>query len=238
MERAVTSLEGKVALITGAGTGLGRSAALAFAQAGAVVAVLDLMPMNVDETVDLIVREGGAARGYVEDTTRGIAAGALVERVIEELGSIDILINAAEVRPKASILTFDEWDWHRTMDVNLTAPFLLIQAAARFMRDRDGGTVINMASCGREQPESGEIFAAYAAKNGLAALTRAIASELLTYNIHIHAIFVEKMAAIEGAALPWSVKDSDRSNNCIQLALSLCGPASNGLTGQVYTAYL
>src|SRR3990172_4276226 len=116
-------IKDKVVLITGAGKGAGRALAEAFAEHGAFVAANDISPINVEQVVDGIIARGGKAKAYVEDVAKKVGAQALVKHVEDDLGTIDILINHAAVEPHTPLLNMDEWDWHRTLDVNLTGAF-------------------------------------------------------------------------------------------------------------------
>ena len=132
----MTDFSDKVTLVTGAGRGIGRHIAEAFASQGAVVAANDITPINLDETVQRITSAGGRARAYIFDVAKRMPVQAMVDQVLEDWGRIDILVNNAGVEPHASILDMDEWDWHRTLDVNLSGPFFAMQHVGRAMRQR------------------------------------------------------------------------------------------------------
>jgi NAD(P)-dependent dehydrogenase (short-subunit alcohol dehydrogenase family) len=227
-----TTLQGQVALVTGAGLGVGRSIAEALASAGVTIAANDLTPLNVERTVASIQSSGGSAVAYIEDLTRGMPIRAMIDRVTTDLGRLDILVNAAQVRHPSGLLAMDEWDWQRTMDVNLTAPFLLMQTAARHMQSQGAGVILNIAVDGISGPPISGLPAYYAGKSGLAALSRAAAEELLAYNIRVHAICIDEMSPPENGDA------SDGSLNIKEvvskIALLLCSPAAAKLTGQVF----
>jgi len=177
----------KVVLITGAGRGTGRQVAETFAAQGARVAINDISPQNVESLAAELHQRGYNARVYVDDIAKKVAVQALVNRVEEDFGRIDVLINHASVEPHTSLLDMDEWDWHRTLDVNLTGAFLTMQSVGRLMRDHGGGVIINMASL------SGGTIAldrsAYTASLfGLVGLTRQAARELFSYGIRVHVV--------------------------------------------------
>jgi NAD(P)-dependent dehydrogenase (short-subunit alcohol dehydrogenase family) len=179
--------DGKIVLVTGAGRGAGKAIAEAFAARGAKVALNDISPVNVDEVVAQITASGGQAKAYVEDVAKKVSVQAMINSVTDDWGRVDILVNCANVEPHTPLLDLDEWDWHRTLDVNLTGAFLLIQSVGRVMREQEGGVIVNVIPvAGRaEMPDR----AAYvASKLGLAGLTRQAALELAPYDIRVHAV--------------------------------------------------
>lgn len=175
-------LKDKVVLITGAGKGAGRALAFAFAERGAVVAANDISPVNVEPLVLEIRSRGGRAKAYIEDVAKKVGAQTLVNNVTEEFGGIDILVNHAAVKPLASLLEMDEWDWHRALDVNLTGAFLMIQSAARGMQGRGGGEILNIVT----ESNSGAAYRASMA--GLRALSQSAKSELSPQGVRVHII--------------------------------------------------
>ena len=182
------SFAGKVVVVTGAGRGLGKALALGFAARQAVVAANDLLPVNLDGTLAAIHRSGGQARGYEFDLAKNIPVQAMFDLVQSDWGRVDILINNAGVEPRTDLLEMDEWDWRRTLDVNLSAPFFTIQAAGRIMRQQGGGVILNIASNLKHLPGTKGRAAYLASKAGLIELTRAAARELAPYHIRVNAI--------------------------------------------------
>jgi NAD(P)-dependent dehydrogenase (short-subunit alcohol dehydrogenase family) len=184
--------EGKVVLITGAGKGTGRELALAFAARGAAVAANDVTPVNLDETVRQVTQAGGRIHAYVADMAKKMPVQTLVHSVLDDLGQIDILVCCAEVEPQKSVLEMDDWDWQRTLDVNLTGAFLLVQAVGREMRAR-GGMILLVG----DRARGGEGRAAYfASKAGLEALARAAGEELSAAGIRVRHIQPKGVANI------------------------------------------
>ena len=177
----------KVVLITGAGKGVGRILAEAFAERGAFVAANDISPVNVEEVVSHIKARGGNAKVYVDDIVKKVAAQALIKSVEDDFGPIDVLINHAAVEPHVSLLNMDEWDWHRTLDVNLTGAFLMIQSVGRVMREKGQGVIINIiAETGEEvEKEAGAYLASMAA---LAELSHRADYELSQFGIRVFAV--------------------------------------------------
>jgi NAD(P)-dependent dehydrogenase (short-subunit alcohol dehydrogenase family) len=180
-------LKDKVVLITGAGRGMGRRLAGALAERGAVVAANDISPINVEEVVAGINARGGKAKAYIEDIAKKVGAQTVVKHVEDDFGRIDILINHAAVEPRVSLLDMDEWDWHRTLDVNLTGAFLMIQSAGRVMR-RQGSGVILCLGAGAGKGSEKEAGAYFSSKAGLAELSRQADAELSPHGIRVFAV--------------------------------------------------
>src|SRR5512147_2125189 len=170
---AMTNLEGKVVLVTGAGKGAGRLAAELFAAQGARVAANDISPVNLD---DLAAASQGEIRTYPEDIAKKVGVQSVINQVEDDLGPVDVLINHAAVHPRVSLLDMDEWDWHRVLDVNLTGAFLTMQSVGRVMRQNGAGRIFNLISFG--DPERSQQVAYTASMHGLIALTLAAAREL------------------------------------------------------------
>jgi len=179
----MNALSGKIVLVTGAGKGSGRLAAEAFAGAGASVAANDITPINLDETVARIQAAGGTVRAYVADIAKKLPVQGLLNQVIDDFGRLDVLVCCAEVEPRQLLIEMDEWDWVRTLDVNLTGAFLLVQSAARIMKTQGGGTILLAGDRARDHLHHG----AYAAsKAGLAAFAERAADELRESGIRVH----------------------------------------------------
>lgn len=176
-------MEGKVVLITGAGKGKGRALAEAFSRRGAIVAVNDISPINLDELVE---QGRGKIKAYTEDIVKKVAIQTIIKQVEDDFGRIDVLINHAAVEPSSPVLDMDEWDWHRVLDVNLTGAYLAMQSAGRVMRAQGSGVIINIITAGDAQ--SGNKAAYLASMYGLLGLTHSAAAELAPYGIHVHAV--------------------------------------------------
>jgi len=181
------TLEGKIAFITGAAHGSGRALALALAARGARVAANDITPIHADPLVEEILAHGGEARAYIQDISKKMPAQTLINRVTDDYGRIEILINHAAVEPKKAILDIDEWDWLRTLTVNLTGAFLMTQSVGRVMREQGSGLILNLIPLyGHRQADE---KAAYAASMmGLVEFTRHAARELSPYGLRVYAV--------------------------------------------------
>ena len=193
----MSTFTGKIGLITGAGGGMGRQLAEQLASRGAVIAAVDINPLGLDETVATILAAGGRVKDYLFDTAKRLPVVALVDEVLDDLGRIDILILAAEVHPSDPILTMDEWDFHRTLDVNLAGPFFLMQRVAQAMKLQGGGVIVVVGgedarrgkpTCLPLPPQPKEGAAYLASQAALAALTQAAAQEFKAYNIQVMGI--------------------------------------------------
>lgn len=190
-------LEGKIAVITGGGRGIGRAVALSFAEQGARVVVADLGcdrngsgsdPSVAAEVVEEIRRAGGEAVGVTESVASGEGAERIVQSAVDTWGGLDILVNCAGILQDKSLLSMTEAMWDDVMAVHLRGSFLCTQAAARQMRQqRRGGRIINTTSISGLQGNVGQANES-AAKAGVYALTRSASIELQKYGILVNAV--------------------------------------------------
>ena len=170
------SLEAKVALITGGASGQGRAAALAFADAGARIAVADINDIGANETVKLVEERGGEALAIEADVSKRSDNESMVDATVDRFGRLDVLYNNAAVQMSGHLLECTDDEWDVTMATNLDAVFFACRAAIPRMLDGGGGSIINTASVLGLIGSAG--YCAYgAAKAGLVALTRQIAVE-------------------------------------------------------------
>lgn len=183
------SLNGQVALVTGGRRGIGREIALAFAEAGADVAVCDkeVEDGQLEAVAEEIRGFGRRSLAVQVDTSRKLDVDNLVEVVIGELGVIDILVNNAAVVMKAPILDMVEKDWDTLMSVDLKGYYLCSQAVGKRMVERKKGSIINIASVAGFRA-SKDMGAYNIAKAGIIMLTRVLALNLGPYNIRANAI--------------------------------------------------
>jgi 2-dehydro-3-deoxy-D-gluconate 5-dehydrogenase len=192
-------LTGKVAVVTGAGRGLGQGAALAFAEAGADVAVVDVL--NTDETAGKVRALGRRVCQISANLLERPSVQRIVDTAVKELGSIDILLNNAGIIRRAPVLEFSERDWDEVIQINESAVFFLSQAAAKQMvKQGRGGKIINIASLLSFQ--GGIRVPSYtAAKSAVMGLTRLMANELAPHRINVNAIAPGYMATDNTAPL-------------------------------------
>jgi NAD(P)-dependent dehydrogenase (short-subunit alcohol dehydrogenase family) len=179
---------GKVVLVTGAGRGIGKAIALAFAGAGACVAVNDINPDSCAKTADEIAASGGQAAAFHADVANKLAVQSMLIDLEDHWGRVDILINNAGVEPHKPIVQLDEWDWNRTLDVNLKGAFLCSQSAGRMMRQQGGGAIVNVASIAGRAAGLRDRSAYVASKTGLIGFTKECAREFAAYNIRVNAV--------------------------------------------------
>lgn len=181
------SLEGKIALITGAAYGIGFELAKSYAQAGATIVFNDINQELVDRGIASYEAEGIKAHGYICDVTDEDAVNALVARIEEEVGVIDILVNNAGIIKRVPMIEMKAEDFRKVIDVDLNAPFIVSKAVIPSMIKKGHGKIINICSMMSELGR--ETVAAYAAaKGGLKMLTKNIASEYGEYNIQCNGI--------------------------------------------------
>ena len=183
-------LKDKVAIITGARRGMGKSHALTLARAGAKVVVADISKEDCEKVVDEITKAGGKAMAVKCDVTKKEEADEMVEKAIEKFGKVDILVNNAGICQFKPFFELTEEEWDRTLDINLKGYFLCAQAAAKEMAKQKSGVIINIASVAMGQQGIGfpNIVHYCASKGGIVGMTEALAVELAPYNIRVNAI--------------------------------------------------
>ena len=191
-------LSGRVAVVTGANTGIGQGLAIALAEAGADVALVGRTP--AEETAEKVRAAGRRAAIVGADLSTIAPVQEVVERTVSELGGLDILVNNAGTIRRADALEFSEEDWDAVVDTNLKSVFFLCQAAARHMVQRGRGKIINIASMLSFQ--GGIRVPSYtASKSGVAGLTKLLANEWAAKGINVNAIAPGYIATNNTAAL-------------------------------------
>jgi NAD(P)-dependent dehydrogenase (short-subunit alcohol dehydrogenase family) len=246
-------LDDRVAIVTGAGNGIGRATALALAQAGAHVAAVDVDAGVAKLTADAVAALG--RQGLALDTDVGDLASIdqMVQRVMATFGRIDLLVNNAGVTRRAYIMDLTEADWDRIMRVNAKGAFFCLQRVAREMIPRRSGVIINIASIAGKG-YAGTSNAIYAASKGsLISLTRTAAQQLARHNINVNAIcpgttitaLSEDNVATRARDEGLSVEDMKRRRNAAiplgrpndpedvaAIAVFLASPGARNITGQ------
>lgn len=233
---------GRKAVVTGANSGIGQAIAIAFAEAGADVALIGRS--SADETLERIALAGATAIEIRADLVGAAQAARAIGDAGAGLGQVDILVNNAGIIRRNDLLQFSEEDWDAVLDTNLKSAFFLSQAAARGMAERGRGKIINIASLLSFQ--GGIRVPSYAAaKSGLAGLTKAMANELAPSNVQVNAIAPGYIATANTAPLR---EDAERSRQILEripagrwgrpediagAAIFLASGASDYVTGHV-----
>lgn len=249
------TLEDRIAIVTGAGNGIGKAIALALARAGAHVAAVDVDAGAAKQTADAVAGLGRRSLPLETDVGDVTAIDRMVERVLAAFGRIDVLVNNAGVTRRAGIMELTEADWERIMRVNAKGVFFCLQRVAREMIPARRGVIINMASIAGKG-FAGTSNAIYAASKGaVIALTRTAAQQLAPHNINVNAICpgttvtalseanvaarartegvsVEEMKRRRNAAIPLGRPNDPE--DVAALAVFLAGPGARNITGQSF----
>ncbi|MCY0937046.1 SDR family NAD(P)-dependent oxidoreductase [Streptomyces sp. H34-S4] len=181
---------GKSVLVTGAGSGIGRAVALAFAAEGAAVAVAGRTAAPLDATVELIEEEGGRAVAVTADVTRSEDVRAMVRRTVEHFGGLDVAVNNAGVfRGGGPVADLAEEDWRSLLDINVTGVLLSLQAEIAAMRDQPGGgAIVNISSNLGAHARIPGVAGYLTTKAAVSALTRAAALDHIADGVRINAV--------------------------------------------------
>ena len=203
------SLEGKVALVTGASYGIGFALATAFAEAGAKIVFNDIKQELVDKGLAAYKEKGIEAHGYVCDVTNEEQVNAMVAQIEKEVGKINILVNNAGIIKRIPMHEMTAAEFRRVIDIDLNGPFIVSKAVLPSMMEMGAGKIINICSMMSELGR--ETVSAYAAaKGGLKMLTRNIASEYGKYNIQCNGIGPGYIATPQTAPLRERQADGSR----------------------------
>lgn len=238
----MATLEGKVAAVTGAGRGIGRSIALTLAREGCHVAVADIDEESATRTAQEIVAMGRRAVAIRTDVAAPEQAEQLIAACVERLGGLDILVNNAGIARDDLLLRMKESDWDQVIAVNLKGAFNCLKAAAKVMIKQRSGRIINISSVIGLIGNVGQ--ANYAAsKAGLIGLTKSAARELAGRGITVNAVAPGFIETEMTKGLPESVRQSylnviplhrvGQPEEVAEVVVFLASPASAYITGQV-----
>lgn len=182
------TLAGRVALVTGAASGIGRATALHLAAQGAAVMCADVHAAGAADTAAEIARRGGVARATRLDVSRIDDATRVVQETVEHFGRLDILVNAAGILRSTPAEDISEEEWDRVLAVNLKGLFFCCQAALAPMRAQRAGRIVNIASVAARNGGFGSGAHYVASKGGVLALTKKLAREWAPYGILVNAV--------------------------------------------------
>ncbi len=181
------SLNGKVALITGASRGIGQAAAIGMAQAGADIAIASRKLPDLEKVAEEVRKTGRKCLPVAAHVARMEEINNLVKRVTDEFGKIDILVNNAATNPTmAQALDVDERGWDAIMNLNLKGLFFLSQAVARIMKEKGGGKIVNVASIAGISPDLLPVYSI--SKAGVIMATKVMAQQWAPYHIRANAV--------------------------------------------------
>lgn len=232
-------LSSRNALVIGAGAGHGRAIALALAAKGASVAVSDINIERAEGVCERIHERGGRAIALQADISNRFQTANLIETARDAFGKIHILVNTTSIFHPEAMLSIDEWNWRRQLEINITGVFFCMQLMGRVMADEGGGLMINLASADRLGATLPSGIGYVASQAAVIAMTQQAARELAPQGIRVNAIatgsgYTDAITAseTEGARNLMTRSDGDVTDT----ALFLCSRAAATLTGQVLDA--
>ena len=237
-------LENQVAVVTGAGRGIGRAIALKFAAHGADIAAVDLKTDFVQETVDEVRKLGRKAWAVAANVSEAASVNSAVEQILAAVGKVDILVNNAGITKDGLLMRMSEADWDAVLDINLKGTFLFTKAFSRAFLKQRSGRIVNIASVIGLIGNAGQCNYA-ASKAGVIGFTKSVARELASRGVTANAIapgFIEtKMTEALGpearAALLKQIPLASlgQPEDVAEAALFFASPAAHYITGQVLT---
>ncbi len=236
-------LNGKIAIVTGSGSGLGKAIAQLLSQRGAVLAIVDMVESAAKSAAQEIVGQGGKAASFICDVANSQQVNQMVEQVVATFGGVDLLVNNAGVGDHSTpVDEMSDEQWNRMIDIHLGGAFRVTRAVVPVLKKRGGGRIVNMSS------QSGMVaepdYCHYcAAKAGILGLTKALAKELAPFKIAVNAVapgvietpyfknYSEEQMAAKRALVPWG--RLGQPEDVAELTAFLLSEAADYITGQV-----
>jgi 3-oxoacyl-[acyl-carrier protein] reductase len=232
-------LSGQVAIVTGAGRGIGRATALALARRGIVVVLVSRTRPEIDSVASEAEAVGATALPVVADLGQEDEVAGMVDRTLQAYGRVDILVNNAGIAlPERPVVDTSLADWERILRVNLTGPFLCARAVLPIMMRQQSGKIINVASIGGRMGIAG--IAAYgAAKAGLLHFTASLAAEVKRFGIDVNAVCPSgtDTRMLHEAGRAKGRTNLIRPEEIANVILFLVSPESSAITGTAIDAY-
>lgn len=240
--------DGSVAVVTGAGRGMGRAVAQRLGREGARVVVAEVNPAHGEEVASEIRASGGAATAVVADVSRVADVTRLFDEAVKAYGTVDILVNNAGIGVAKPILDYTEADWERQMGVNVKGVFFCSQAAARLMIPRRRGKIVNFASTSAFVSSSKPEIAYDTSKGAVRQMTISMAAELAPHGINVNAVAPgttetemtrDSLSTDEGLA--WQLARIPmgrvgKPDDIAAVVLFLCSPEASYITGHTLVA--
>jgi 3-oxoacyl-[acyl-carrier protein] reductase len=239
----MSSLDGKVALVTGGARGIGKAIVVALSEAGATVAfTFKSSVAAADKFVNELTSKGRRVYAYQSDAASIVESAAVVESVLKDCGRLDILVNNAGITRDRLLIRMTEHDWDEVIDTNLKGAFNYCKAVSRFMIAQRRGKIVNVASISGVVGNAGQVNYS-AAKAGMIGLTKTIAKELGSRNIQVNAVAPGLVATDMAKGVDVSQLDNMASiipmklvaqpEEIAELVMFFASPASDYVTGQV-----
>lgn len=235
------NLRGKVAIVTGAGRGIGEAIARKFVQEGAKVVVCDMNEPDVKRVFEDITAQGGKAIGIVMNVSNEDEVKQMVEKTVQEFGTVDILINNAGITRDAMVHKMTMEQWNQVMTVNLTGSFICCQAVIPIMREKNYGKIVNISSTSRFGNVGQANYAA--SKAGVVGLTRSLARELGSKGINVNAVAPGGIMTDMLKAIPEKLLERNKAfiplghygeaEDIANICLFLASDQASFITGQV-----